>query len=228
MKAKTLVLTAALTAAGIATSMAQVFSVNAVGYVNQNVPHNFSMVANPFVNATNTLNALLPPSSMPNNGAGVTIYKFTAGSFEVHNIDEFDPQWFDGNAQPSGDTAVLVFGDGAFLYNPGVAFTQTWVGEVAQGTPLQTTVPSGFSIKSSKVPQSGKVTTDLNYQPGLGDSIQKFNSGSQAFEVFTFDEFDQVWVNGNAQPEEPVLGIAESAFFVRLNGTTWNRNFTVN
>ena len=52
---KALLFMAALGAAGIATSVAQSFSVNAVGFVNQTIPNNFSMIANPFKNATNTL-----------------------------------------------------------------------------------------------------------------------------------------------------------------------------
>ena len=47
MRTKTLLLTAALSAAGIATSMAQVYSANAVGYVNKLIPTGFSMIANP-------------------------------------------------------------------------------------------------------------------------------------------------------------------------------------
>jgi hypothetical protein len=224
MRTKALVLTAALTAAGIATSMAQVYSVNAVGYVNQTIPHNFSMVANPFVTPTNTLNALFPPAQMP---PGLTFYKFSAGSYVLSVVDEFDVIWV-SNAVPNGDTETLVFGDGAFLFNPGSAFTLTWVGEVAQGTPVSNPVPAGYSIKSSKVPQAGLVTTDLGYQPDPGAVILKFNIGTQGYNTFTFDEFELKWFNGQAVQEEPSLGIAESAFFQRQAAGTWNRSFTVN
>jgi hypothetical protein len=223
MRTKALVLTAALTAAGIATSMAQVYSVNAVGYVNLNVPHNFSMVANPFVVQTNTLNALFPPAQMP---PGLTFYKFNGGGYVSSVVDEFDVIWV-SNGLPNGDTETLVFGDGAFLFNPGAQFTLTLVGEVAQGTPVSNPVPAGYSIKSSKVPQAGLVTTDLGYTPEAGAVILKFDTAAQGYKTYTFDEFDLVWVR-QGQPEEPTLGIAESAFFQRQNPGTWNRNFTVN
>src|SRR5947207_10303632 len=49
MRTKTLLLTAALAAAGAASAMAQnVYSVNAVGYANVSVPSGFSMIACPF------------------------------------------------------------------------------------------------------------------------------------------------------------------------------------
>ena len=47
MRTKTLLLTAALAAAGVVSSMAQVYSVNSVGYVNLTLPNGFSMIANP-------------------------------------------------------------------------------------------------------------------------------------------------------------------------------------
>jgi len=224
MRTKALILSAVLTAAGVATSMAQVYSVNAVGYVNLTIPHNFSMIANPLIAQTNTLNALFPPTPAL---AVLSFYKFN-GVYAVSTIDEFNVNWVDGGGNPNGDIETLVFGDGAFLNNPGAPFTVTFVGEVSQGTPVSNPVPAGYSIKSSKIPQAGLVTTDLGYQPGLGDSILKFNTAGQNYSSFTFDEFDMVWKNGSGGIEEPSLGIAESAFFQRLSATTWNRNFTVN
>src|SRR5689334_14692664 len=62
MRTKTLLLTAALSAAGLLPSMAQVFSVNAVGYVNQSVPANgLAILAVPLNgNPNNSLNNTLP------------------------------------------------------------------------------------------------------------------------------------------------------------------------
>jgi hypothetical protein len=47
MRTKALLLAAAFAAAGVATSVAQVYSVNAVGYVNVTLPPGFSLVSNP-------------------------------------------------------------------------------------------------------------------------------------------------------------------------------------
>ena len=50
MRTKTLLLTAALCAAGIATSKAQVYSVNAVGYVNTALKPGYNLISNPLDN----------------------------------------------------------------------------------------------------------------------------------------------------------------------------------
>jgi len=223
MKTKALFLAAALSAAGVATSMAQVYSVNAVGYVNHTIPSQFSMVGNPFVTPSNTLNALFPPASMP---PGLGFYKFSGGGFVISILDEFEVAWVQGMTHV-GDTETLPFGDGAFLYNPGTQFTLTWVGEVAQGSPVSNPAPTGFSIKSSKIPQAGLVTTDLKFMPTPGDILQKFDSGSQSFVTYVFDEFLSEWFLGQVQ-SEPSLAIAESAFFNLVGPNSWNRNFTVN
>lgn len=224
MRTKALIIAVALSAAGAATSMAQVYSVNAVGYVNQNIPVGFIMVGNPFITPSNTLNALFPPASSP---PGLGFYKFSGGGFVISINDEFGSGWVQGQT-PVGDTETLVFGDGAFLYNPGPAqFTLTWVGEVAQGTPVSNPAPTGFSVKSSKIPQAGLVTTDLQFNPAPGDIIQKFNPGTQGFETYVFDEFALQWFQGLNQVE-PSLAIAESAFFNLQAVNQWNRNFTVN
>src|SRR5688572_21786285 len=61
MRTKTLLLTAALAAAGLTSSMAQsVFSVNAVGFVNVTVPASaFALLANPLNQPTNDLASVL-------------------------------------------------------------------------------------------------------------------------------------------------------------------------
>src|SRR3982751_6594621 len=58
MRTIALLLAAAFAAAGVATSMAQVYSVNAVGYVNVNIDPGFSMVSNPLNAADNSIQAL--------------------------------------------------------------------------------------------------------------------------------------------------------------------------
>ena len=77
MRTKTLLLTAVLSAAGLASSLAQgaVYSVNAVGYVNLTVPAGLSLIANPLDATDNTIaNVLKVP-------AGTQIYKFNGTGF---------------------------------------------------------------------------------------------------------------------------------------------------
>src|SRR5688500_15579957 len=95
MRTKTLLLTAALSAAGIATSMAQapVYSVNAVGYVNTPLVPGYNLISNPLDNKTgNDIQNLFK------NGIqggvfplGSTIYYYVPGTgFDFVTWDEFD------------------------------------------------------------------------------------------------------------------------------------------
>ena len=73
MRTKTLFLTAALSAVGMATSMAQtVYSVNIVGYINLPVVHGLSLVANQLNAAPN--NSVVGLFGTP--PGGLTINKF--------------------------------------------------------------------------------------------------------------------------------------------------------
>jgi hypothetical protein len=168
MRTKTLLLTAALGAVGLTSSTAQqVFSVNAVGFVNVVVPPGFSMVANPLNAATNTVPALF--AGVPD---GTTVYKFDGTSFLVNTLDL--GEW-------GIPAQTLVPGEGAFIRNPGTApFTVTFVGEVMQGS-LSNPLPAGFSIKSSQVPQSAAVATVLGFPAADGDTIYQFVNAQNAY-----------------------------------------------
>src|SRR5258707_9446070 len=79
MKTKTLLLTAALAAAGAASAMAQnVYSVNAVGYINKSVQSGFSLLSNPFVVSNESLDAL-----MPTPPEGTTVYKLVGTTYQI-------------------------------------------------------------------------------------------------------------------------------------------------
>src|SRR6185436_7382863 len=86
MRTKTLLLTAAIGVAGVASSFAQaVYSVNAVGYVNVSVAKNpssattFLLVANPLNSGGNTIGEVLP--NVPDFTILFT-FNNTSGQFE--------------------------------------------------------------------------------------------------------------------------------------------------
>src|SRR4051812_8366959 len=116
MRTKTTLLTAALVAAGALSSMAQVYSVNVVGYINLNIPHGFSMIANQLnASPNNTVVTLFP--SPPDQ---TTVFKYNAATRVYDSADFADGAW-------EGNTALsLGPGEGAFIYTP-VAFPQTFV-----------------------------------------------------------------------------------------------------
>src|SRR5204862_1933666 len=153
MRTKTLLLTAALSAAGLLPSMAQVFSVNAVGYVNQSVPPNgLAILAVPLNgNPDNLLNTTLP---LPNGYDGTTIYRYDTS---INNYR--DPiNWIEGFGWYSASDAAPTVnpGEGIWVQNlAGTALNVTFVGEVPAGASLQNPIPGGNNLKlaSSIVPK---------------------------------------------------------------------------
>lgn len=211
MRTKTLLLSAAVGAAGLLAASAQVYSVNSVGYVNLAIPPGFSMIANPLNAADNTIGALFDPAKtgLPD---GTTIYKFNSstGQYSVNVLD------FGAWANPS-DT--LNPGEGAFIRNVGPATTITFVGEVMQGT-LTQSLPQGFSIQASQVPQSGQLDTDLGFPAVDGDTVFMFVNSTGQYSVHAFDF--------GAWNVPPVPAVGESFFVQKIAAATWTRNFSVN
>jgi hypothetical protein len=212
MRTKTLLLTAALVAAGAATSMAQnVYSVNAVGYINKSVLHGYSIVANPFVVANETLGALVPA---PNDGT--TTFKPVGGTFEIRSFDASIPGW------DPDDQSTLNLGGGTIFFNPGAPFTITFVGEVKQGTPVSNSISTGLQIKSSKVPQTGLLSA-LGFNPVGLNTVYQYAADGSSFIINTYDPTIPGW-----DPAEPSLGYAEGMWIDSASGETWDRNFSVN
>ncbi len=216
MRTKTLLLTAALSAAGALTSMAQVYSVNIVGYVNLPVPQGFSMIANQLNNSANNQLATLIPT--PPNAS--FFYKFNGVSYQ---IDDFtDGAW-------EGDTAGAMTmnpGEGIFIFASS-AFTATFVGEVQLSS--STPIAHGFNIVSSAIPQQGLLDTDLGYPngpgttPGNAEFFYQFNGISYRINDFT----DGAW-EGDDGGSAPTIHVGEAFWIFNPNpATAWSRTFTV-
>jgi hypothetical protein len=147
--------------------MAQVYSVNIVGYVNTAIPTGFSIICNP-LNASpdNTVGTVMgqPPAS-------VNLYKYnnTTGLYQTISWDSEFQEW-------SPATGTINPGEGFYILNSGAPFTQTFVGEVPTGT-QDIPVGQGFNLIASKIPQTGRLQADLLYEPSsglVGDNVYKF------------------------------------------------------
>jgi hypothetical protein len=213
MRTKTLLLTAAVCAAGIATSKAQVYSVNAVGYVNTPLIKGFNMISNPLHNTAtdgDTIGKLFATAPL-----GSVIYYFdpATAKYVSAQVDEFS-----GEVTGPAASIVLAPGNGVFVGSP-AAGTITFVGEVPQGT-LSNPIPKGFSIKASQVPQAGTVSALGFTAPVDGTVIYNFDESTQTYKSFTY-EF-------GAWSSEPSLQVGEAVFISSPSATTWARNFSVN
>jgi hypothetical protein len=221
MRTKTLLLTVALGAAGAATSMAQVYSQNAVGYVNTTIRPGFNQICAPMKTTDRTLEGLIPAASNP-QADGAVYYKFGAGGYTINTLDIAGAGGWDPNP-----AETIPLGSGGFLLNPGAApFTLTFVGEVAQGT-LTTVTPAGFSFISSQVPQTGAITTDLGITPVDGDVVYQYrNNGVDplGYLIFTYDLAGA----GGWDPAEPVIEVGKSVLITSGAGFTTTRVFSVN
>jgi hypothetical protein len=222
MRTKTLICAAALLAAGVATSMAQsnVYSLNVVGYVN--VPTTgggfFNMIANPLNNANNSITNLFSSAQdndqiyrwdVPSQNLSSTIYTYSA----------FLHAW-DGNF-------TLNAGEGIFYLNSGSNATNTFVGDVIQGSYTNHIVGGGlFNAIGSSVPLGGSFTNSIVGLP-LSDNDQVYTwdipSQNLSGTLATYSQFLGVWDN-TAITVNPGVG-----FFYLGSGAnqTWVRNFTV-
>jgi hypothetical protein len=223
MRTKALLLAAAFCAAGVATSVAQVYSVNAVGYVNYPVVKSgFTLVANPLdAGANNTIEKLasnfqgltVPPD-------GMRIFKFRS------DLNRFQDAIWDETAyagQAVGQT--IAPGEGFFIYNPLTTdLTITFVGEVKQGQNMANPLPTGFSIKSNIVPQSGQASS-YGLVGANGDRYFKWNTATQTYQNWLSDE--GVW-EGTSGPL-PSLAVGEAFVYFRAGAPgSWVRSFNVN
>jgi hypothetical protein len=242
MRTKTLLLTAALSAAGLATSMAQVYSVNAVGYVNKTIPaagpsgSSWAVLGNPLNGTNNSLNTILP---LPSGYDGATIFRFDP--VQQSYLDSIG--WIEGFGwfSPSDPDPTLNPGEGFFFQNVAASpLAVTFVGEVPMGT-LNNPVVGGFqwSIRSSMVPKglrlgdtdatTGAANT-LEFPAADGDTVFIFDTATQQY----LDSYGYIggfgWNSASdPDPDGPLLEPA-SGFFVLKAGpnATWTQTFSVN
>jgi hypothetical protein len=241
MRTKTLALSAVLGALGTASLVAQtnVYSLNAVGYINVTMPPGFSIITCPLIcgtdptatgsqNPTNTLNVVLNNASGQYSGASV--YPFINGhgySPIVETGNPFGSGWTGGGA----DVNILP-GQAVFFYNPnghgGANMTATFVGTVPQGV-LTNTLVAGYNLVGSIVPTSGDLVSNPITAFSVaqsGDYVYFYDSAHQTFaaSVPTY-EF------GAWSSDPTTTNVAEGFFYYNANaaGTeNWVETFSIN
>jgi hypothetical protein len=244
MRTKTLLLTAALVAAGVASSMAQsnVYSLNIVGYININVKPGFNLISLPLQNAdtNSSINSVLTNTSpvMP-GGAFVSTWNPTSQSFNQAVYAGGDGNWYDAGFNFTV-TNPLVPGQGFFLNMPTVAnggvsnLTITVVGSVLAGT-NNLAITKGYGFYGDPLPLVREVTT--NGFPVTSTSfLQFFNAGvGYAQAVYGVSAVD----NGTPNPQfydasfvvpqtvAPGVGQGFLYFFGSTTNATWTQTFNV-
>ncbi len=189
--------------------MAQVYSLNVVGYYNVTVAANSKqMIANQLNTTNNTVGALIP-----NGPPNAYVYKYSGGAFQDNKFDDVDLVW----AHPEW---TLNPGEAMYYYSP-AATTLTFVGEVLQGN-LANNLPIDTKVfRSSMVPQAG-TPVDFNIPGEANDYIYTWNGSG--YDSWKFDDVDLAWPSGLS------LKVGEGFFYLKYStsvSTSWVRNFTV-
>jgi hypothetical protein len=213
MRTKTLLLSAAVGLAGIASSMAQaVYSVNYVGYVNKSLAAGVNIIANPLNNGNNQVQTLFTTAN-----EGDTIYRYNGVGYDQASF--LFGSWI------SGGDLVLAPGEG-FFYISAAAATVTFVGEGMEGPNLQNPIPGGLSMRASKIPQAGDLAAggSLEFpQPSEGDTVYKWltsGPGSPGYDQYTY-------LFGSWLPSAPAVGVAEGFWYIAVAPLSWTRQFEV-
>jgi len=223
MRTKTLLLTAALCAAGIATSQAQtpVYSVNAVGYVNTSLKAGLNLISNPLNNTATDGN--LVKNLFGGLPDGSQVYYFNGAGFDVGTVDSLSGGL---TGKDSLLNHALVPGEGVFV-RVSAPQTLTFVGEVPAGS-LSNPIPSGFSIRSSQVPQAGKVVEDLKFPVAEGDQIYLYNNATGKYNIYTSDSLAASgWDSPAGAPAVPTLDVGQAMFVRTSTAKAWTRSFSI-
>jgi hypothetical protein len=247
MRTKTLLVTAAVGMVGLATSFAQVYSVNAVGYVNITVPSDgkYALISNPLNGTNNQWNTVLP---LPDDALGTVAYRWIPTAGTVGGLS--DAITFLGSAvgwldSSGGEPAPLNPGEAIYIQalsgagNP--TLTITFVGDVPQGNLSAPLSGSGrYTPAASPVPQTAPVggpgvSGTLELPGELGDVIYLFGPNPTK----PTPGFSDAWtcIGGGLwlDPEGnvgsgPVIPVGFGFWIQQISGTatSWQRQFSVN
>lgn len=215
MRTKTLLITAAIGAASAVALNAQVYSVNAVGYINLDVASGFNLLANQLDQGAgnNTVEAVL--TGLPNLA---TVYKYSAAT--GYQVNTF---YTEGGESEWDDAAMTLSpGEGFWLNNPADPLGITLVGEVPQGS-LSNPLTEGFNLVSSQVPQAGMVSTDLGLPVANEDVVYTYVGG--AYGIFTY--YEEAGAS-EWDPAEPTVGVGQGFWVKKGAAASWDRVFSVN
>lgn len=198
-------------------AQSNVYSLNVVGYVNYAFKDGlYTLVCNPLSAATNDLNTILAGAT---TGTQVQLWDVAAQDFQATTPVKLS----NGTWNPN---VTIKPGQGFFVVASG-NFTNTFVGEVLQGSVTNALVGGGaYEAIGSTVPVGGSLTNVLDQYPAIaGDQIQIWDVTAQDF-AGTTPVYSST--TGKWNPDTYSFAVGEAFFLVR-NGPAVNyvRTFTV-
>jgi len=247
MRTKTMLLSALVgSLASVSTVMAQnVYSLNAVGYINVTLQPGFNIISCPLVTSPdNTVATVLNNTTGIYNGCDVYFYQTATGTYSS-DAGTTNPKHDLAAGWQEGGTNVLSPGVGAWFNNTtGGILTVTFVGSVPTG-PMTNSLAAGFNLVGSVVPMSGDIITNsisdlTNYS--LGDSIYVYdatlNSGNGGYDTYSTAAKKHAapnsYINGAGvgwqAPGDPIVAnVGEGFWYENASGATigWVENYSV-
>ena len=179
-----------------------------VGYVNVTInpdaPVTRTFLANP-------LNAF-PDNHLTNvlynlpDRSQIYLYRGSPARFQSHLL--LGGVWYPETTIDPGEGFILETSTNA-------SFTITFVGEVTLNATTNP-IPPGYSLRASKRPTAGGVTTVQELVPGGFDNLFKWDHSLQAYTTSSpYEYFSGIWF-----PSEPANSVGESFFYYNVNGST--------
>ena len=212
-----------------------VYSLNAVGYINVTMPPGFSIVTCPLIcSPDNTIATLFP------NGPS------TAGAYQYCNVVTYSPvsgfgipdagvQGANAAGWNRGGTETINPGQAVFFYNyNSTPITATFVGTVPTGS-LTNQLAVGYNLVGSIVPVSGNYQTNsiaADFGPGGaqgGDNLTTFSSTGYSVPNTVPVVSPGTWSLGGPN----ISNVYEGFFYYNANynsqGTeNWVESFSIN
>jgi hypothetical protein len=228
MRTKTVLLSALLGALGsVAVNAQNVYSLNAVGYINVTLSPGFNIVSCPLYVldgngvVDNTITNLLGPN--------------TNGQYKKWQVYGWNGSYIQDSGTPtgwsSGGVQTINPGQAVWIQNPSnITTTVTFVGTVPTG-PITNAIYPGFNLISSAVPASGDMIT--NSIMLLTNSV----TVTKKDQIYTYNPltpgFTQVGATGNPASftSDPILPTVGGGFWYQSAATFtnyWVENYSVN
>jgi hypothetical protein len=237
MRTKTLLIAAAALAVGIATSMAQTYSQNVVGYYNLNLLTGYNMVSVQFaVGVSNGASEIFP--NIPDGTALLTwdpigvqyVYNYydTGGGSSAPAAS-----WYMADYNTLTNQPVLKTGQACFLLLPSPV-TNTVVGAVLNTN--TDNLIAGYNMVASSLPLGGATTNNLFNMASLPDGTALLTWNQSAVQ-YVYNYYDtgggsstpaNSWymADYNTLTNAPIFSVGQGMLFLTPSTWAWTQTYT--
>jgi hypothetical protein len=238
MRTKTLLLSTLLGAlGGVSVNAQNVYSLNAVGYINVTCVPGFNIISCPLIGAPdpitgtlNTIGTLLPNNS--NQLVQCTVWSYDPALPGGYTNDTASTKGNNNtNGWKNGGQITMMPGQAVWFDN---AFSSnlvfTFVGTVPSGS-LTNTLTTGFNLVSSILPMSGDLVTNslsMFTNPTSQDIVWVYSPPITNYITYTYTKKSGVW-SGASGTQDPIVPFVGSGFWYSTSASSisWVESYSV-